>query len=1075
MSEVLDRLKVPLADRYTIERELGSGGMAVVFLAQDLRHERPVAIKVLRPELTSAVAAERFLQEIKITAGLAHPNILPLLDSGEADGLVYYVMPYVEGESLRLRLDRERQLPVDEALRITSEVADALSHAHEHKLLHRDIKPENILLEAGHAVVADFGIAKALNEAAGDRLTQTGVAVGTPAYMSPEQVAGDTEIDERSDIYSLACVVYEMLAGEAPHTGPNLRAILNQKMLSQPPSIRSHRPDLSASLDLVLRKALQVQPGRRFSTTNEFAQGLQAAGRPIHPGRRGDIKLMVAYAGLALLTYAAVSLAVGAFGLSEVTGPATVSLLAIGAILIVPVARWYELHVRSVLQIGSGVPRQNAHVPRALKPMFALVSLPLSRRAILIFSVGAAVLFSGLYSSLWTAWASRRTPPPVELGVSVLLFPFRATDSAQEFFGEGIAELLAVGLDGTPNVSVVDPSSVWRALRAERDSPARAPEQTEAIRLSREAGARSFVTGTAVRLGSRVDFAVRLYDTETGEALAAISLATHEDSLTVAINRLLIDLVSSLWGRGQTQSPPEIDRFATANAQALKAYLEAKSLARRGRFEEAEPLIEEAIELDSAFALAHLEHFTIRSNVLLLRGETVQGVREIINRAMRHRDRLTPRNRMRVEADMALDDTNGQRAAFLFERILSIDSMDVEAAEGLAYTLIRYGWQLQKNTDDIKAASDRAVKLDRLDALGLATHSLLVLLFEDRAALEEELGLLQGADTTSPYIRASIWSIRALLATPSQVESVLNMAGAEPASVVRLVASRLLTVRPALAERYCKVLLADSMAFTHQDVGLRAQVSLWLAEARLSAIDSLLREEKLGWLATGRATVAAALAGSGPPDLAARAVAEFEGFLPVDSIQAFIETKPYHVWAIAWAVAAYHAALGDTVEARAWQRAITDLPTGRSWFDWTGSLGADIEARLAVRRGDMETAEREARRAFELWEIHSPHVREVFPEPAIRFHLPGILAARGAEEQATWLYRSFIPPHGLPMVYTALASLQLGQIDEARGNREEAISHYLRAVHLWEHGDAEVIGRHLAQAQQGLVRLGHTE
>jgi serine/threonine-protein kinase len=276
MSESPDRLKAALANRYTVEGELARGGMAIVYLAQDLRHERLVAIKVLRSELTSAVAAERFLREIKVAAGLTHPHILPLLDSGEADGLLYYVMPYVEGESLRERLNRERQLPVGEAVRIAREVADALSYAHAHRLLHRDVKPENILLEAGHAVVADFGIAKALSDAAGNTLTDTGVSIGTPAYMSPEQAAGDSQIDERSDIYSLACVLYEMLGGKPPHTGASPREILAQKLLGDVHPLLELRPDAGAATEVALKRALAAAPEGRFSTAEEFAQSLEA-------------------------------------------------------------------------------------------------------------------------------------------------------------------------------------------------------------------------------------------------------------------------------------------------------------------------------------------------------------------------------------------------------------------------------------------------------------------------------------------------------------------------------------------------------------------------------------------------------------------------------------------------------------------------------------------------------------------------------------------------------------------------------------------------------------------------------
>jgi len=211
----LAHLKTALADRYAIEREIGAGGMATVYLAEDLKHHRKVAVKVLRPELAAVLGPERFLREIETTANLNHPHILPLFDSGDEEGFLFYVMPYVEGESLRQRLDHEKQLPIEDALKIAQEVGDALSFAHTRDVIHRDIKPENILFEGGHAVVADFGIARAVTAAGGDRLTETGTAIGTPVYMSPEQAAGSQDLDGRTDLYSLGCMLYEMLAG--PH------------------------------------------------------------------------------------------------------------------------------------------------------------------------------------------------------------------------------------------------------------------------------------------------------------------------------------------------------------------------------------------------------------------------------------------------------------------------------------------------------------------------------------------------------------------------------------------------------------------------------------------------------------------------------------------------------------------------------------------------------------------------------------------------------------------------------------------------------------------------------------------
>ncbi len=278
MTSVRQRLETTIRDRYTIERELGQGGMAIVLLAHDVKHDRRVAVKVLRPEIATEIGAERFLREIKLAARLTHPHILPLHDSGEADGLLFYVMPYVPGESLRDRLTRERQLPLGDALEITRAVAAALDYAHRQGVIHRDIKPENILLHDGVALLADFGIGKALS-AAGASSTQTGVALGTPAYMSPEQASGESEVDGRSDLYSLACVVYEMLAGEQPFTGPTIQAVIAKRFITPVPSLRTVR-DVPEAVEAAVTRALARTPVDRFPSVAEFAEALRATGAP---------------------------------------------------------------------------------------------------------------------------------------------------------------------------------------------------------------------------------------------------------------------------------------------------------------------------------------------------------------------------------------------------------------------------------------------------------------------------------------------------------------------------------------------------------------------------------------------------------------------------------------------------------------------------------------------------------------------------------------------------------------------------------------------------------------------------
>ena len=265
-----------LGDRYVIERELGRGGMAVVYLAQDSRHHRRVAIKVLHPQLAQALGTDRFLHEIEIIAGLQHPHILPLHDSGEGGGLLYFVMPYVAGESLRSRLARERQLPLDQTLEITRQVASALAYAHSHGVVHRDIKPENILLTDDQAIVADFGIGWAEGRSGGERLTETGLTLGTAAYMSPEQAAGERHLDGRSDIYSLACTVYEMLAGEPPFTGPTAQAVIARRFGGPPPRLHVIREGVPEAVERAIDHALAKIPADRFSTALQFSAALSA-------------------------------------------------------------------------------------------------------------------------------------------------------------------------------------------------------------------------------------------------------------------------------------------------------------------------------------------------------------------------------------------------------------------------------------------------------------------------------------------------------------------------------------------------------------------------------------------------------------------------------------------------------------------------------------------------------------------------------------------------------------------------------------------------------------------------------
>jgi len=323
MTEIVDRIQSALTGRYTIDRELGRGGMATVYLARDEKHDRLVALKVLHPELGAILGAERFLTEIKVTANLQHPHILPLHDSGAADELLFYVMPFVEGETLRHRLEREHEMPIDDVVELTRQVASALDYAHRQNIIHRDIKPENILLHDGQAVVADFGIALAVRNAGGSRLTETGLSLGTPQYMSPEQAMADREVDARSDVYSLGCVAYEMLAGEAPHAGPNAQAILTKVVTEDVPPITGKRRSVPPGIAGAIHKAVERLPADRFASAQEMADALArpteewASGTHSYPGVGRDAPRARRAPLVAAVSVAIVSLAMAAWSLAN--------------------------------------------------------------------------------------------------------------------------------------------------------------------------------------------------------------------------------------------------------------------------------------------------------------------------------------------------------------------------------------------------------------------------------------------------------------------------------------------------------------------------------------------------------------------------------------------------------------------------------------------------------------------------------------------------------------------------------------------------------------------------------------
>ncbi len=425
------QLKQSLSDRYDIKREIGAGGMATGYRAQDLRHDRPVALKLLNPELGAVLGPERFLAEIRVTANLQHPNLLPLFDSGAVDGLLYYVMPFVDGETLRTRLNREKQLPVDEAVRITVAVANALDYAHSHGVIHRDLKPENILMQAGQPVIADFGIALAVSNAGGNRITQTGLSLGTPQYMSPEQATGDRVIDGRSDIYSLGAVAYEMFTGEPPHTGNTSQAIIARMLTEKPRPMRTSRAAIPEHVEYAVQRALEKLPADRFSTAHEFADAIEG-------------RSTAGTTGLYAFTHSGVHGTARSTWKSRLRDPVTIGLAAVAIAAMVfaafrkPATSTAERVVRFVLSTPDSLkPGGNSPWPAAISPD------------------GSVVVYAPRTApQLYFVRTDQLEPRPIggTEGASQVLF---SPDGEYVAF-ESNGKLRKVKLDGTAPIAVTD-------------------------------------------------------------------------------------------------------------------------------------------------------------------------------------------------------------------------------------------------------------------------------------------------------------------------------------------------------------------------------------------------------------------------------------------------------------------------------------------------------------------------------------------------------------------------------------------------------------------------------------------
>jgi len=622
-------LSAGLTGRYVVERELGRGGMATVYLARDVRHKRPVALKVLDLELSQSLGTERFLREIELAASLQHPHVVPLFDSGEAAGLLYYVMPFVDGESLRARLTREGRLSIDAVVGVLRDVAKALAYAHTHAVIHRDIKPDNVLLSGGTAVVTDFGIAKALAAARtqvdGATLTEHGTTIGTPAYMAPEQAAGDPAIDHRADIYSLGCMAYELLAGQSPfHGRPSARMVLAQ-MTEAPPPLSQARPDVPAGLEQLVMRCLQKDPAQRPQSAAEIAQTLDRIARGGEPAEARTLREHASVRRKGLVLYVAASLvgailaraSIIAFGLPDwvFTGAVAVALLGLPVVAFAWFGGSPRVTWRRVWIGGASV---------AVAFVVVVVAFMLLRA----FGIGPA-------GSLLAAGKLADREP-------VIVTDFQSSDTSLATL---VTEAVRISLGQSRVVSVVPPVAVVATLRRMQRPPSSRIDFALAREIAQRDGVRAIVDGAIRSIGGGYVVSIRLLSADSASEFVAFQeAADNPRELLDAIDKL----TRRLRGRvGESlravRASPALEQVTTPSLEALRVYAEAaRMIEAGGTLSDGVERLREAVRLDTAFAMAYRK----LGVTLAMLGMPQAVIDSAIERAYYFRDRLTERERL---------------------------------------------------------------------------------------------------------------------------------------------------------------------------------------------------------------------------------------------------------------------------------------------------------------------------------------------------------------------------------------------------------------------------------------------
>ncbi|MBI2401484.1 MAG: protein kinase, partial [Gemmatimonadetes bacterium] len=675
--------------------------MSRVFLAEEVRLGRRVVVKVLPPEMSMGVSVDRFEREIQLAAKLQHPHVVPLLSAGSSDDLLYYIMPFIEGESLRAKLAREGELPVGEALKILRDVLDALAYAHRHHVVHRDIKPDNVLLSEGHALVTDFGVAKAVSDSTGGHsLTSLGVALGTPLYMAPEQAVANPSIDHRADLYAVGVLAYETLCGRPPFMGPNPQAVLSAHVTQAPEPCTAHRPAVSAALNALVMRCLEKHPADRWQKAEELlphvdamltptggvtptgtqpvpAVDYDAMARRAHP-----VRVAALFGGGAAVILALVYLMMLQLGLPDWVFLVALALLAVGLPIMLTTGALERRRAIQKTGMGAASAMVTVSSETGVRGFFTW------RRALL----GGGLAFAGL-TVLTTGYMAMRQlgigPVGTLVATGVIAerdplvvadFENRTSDST---LGPSVTEAFRIDLAQSPVVKLLEGAAAVAALERMGRDPSAPLDAPVAREVAEREGAGAFVVGEVAPLGAGFVLSARVMSTSSGDVLLALrETATDETAIIGAVDRLSGKLRERLGEslKSIRRSEP-LERVTTASLDALRRYTQAVRVFDRGDWAGAIPLLEETIALDSTFAMAHRKLAVSFFNTQAGRSRVIAAARK----AFEHRDRLPPKERHLTDAAYYADvEPDRERQAAAYRSVLEFDPEDGTALNNLA-------------------------------------------------------------------------------------------------------------------------------------------------------------------------------------------------------------------------------------------------------------------------------------------------------------------------------------------------------------------------------------------------------